>query len=138
MSTTFSKEEKAAMRAAAAEAKAAQAGADLETACLAAIAEMTGTDKELAETLHQLVTKHTSLGAKTWYGMPAYANSDGKVVVFFQSAAKFKVRYATIGFQPDANLDDGNLWPTSYAVSKLTAADQKVVVALLEKAVSAA
>lgn len=70
--------------------------------------------------------------------MPAYANSDGNVVVFFQSAAKFKVRYATIGFQPDANLDDGDLWPTSYAVSKLDAADQKVVVALLEKAVSAA
>ena len=137
MSTAFSKEEKAAMRAAAAEAKAAKAGADLEAACLAAIAEMTGTDRELAETLHQLVTNHTELGAKTWYGMPAYANSDGKVVVFFQSAAKFKVRYATIGFQPDANLDDGDLWPTSFAVTKLNAADQKLVVALLQKAVSA-
>ena len=137
MSTAFSKEEKAAMRAATAEAKAAKAGADLEAACLAAIAEMTGTDRELAETLHQLVTNHTELGAKTWYGMPAYANSDGKVVVFFQSAAKFKVRYATIGFQPDANLDDGDLWPTSFAVTKLNAADQKLVVALLQKAVSA-
>ncbi|SEN05587.1 hypothetical protein [Cryobacterium luteum] len=135
MSSTFSREEKAAMRAAAAEVKAAKAGADLEAACLAAIAEMTGTDHELAETLHQLVTTHTSLGAKTWYGMPAYATSDGKVVVFFQSAAKFKVRYATIGFQPDANLDEGDLWPTSYAVTKLTAADQKKLVALLEKAV---
>jgi uncharacterized protein YdhG (YjbR/CyaY superfamily) len=136
MSTTFSKEEKAAMRAAAAEAKAAQEGADLEAACLAAIAGMTGTDKELAETLHELVAKHTGLGSKTWYGMPAYVNSAGKVVVFFQSAAKFKARYATIGFQPDAHLDAGNFWPTSYAVTKLTAADQKALVALLKKAVS--
>ena len=136
MSTTFSKEEKAAMRAAAAEAKAAKAGADLEAACLAAIAEMSGTDQELAETLHRLVKDNTDLGAKTWYGMPAYANADGKVVVFFQSAAKFKVRYATIGFQPDANLDDGNLWPTSFAVTKLTADDQKRLVELLEKAVA--
>ncbi|MHA7269231.1 hypothetical protein [Arthrobacter sp. HLT1-20] len=135
MSTTFSAEEKAAMRAAAAEAKAAQQGADLEAACLAAISAMTGTDRELAETLHQLVKTHTSLGAKTWYGMPAYTNADGKVVVFFQSAAKFKVRYATIGFQPDARLDDGNFWPSSYAVTKLTAADQQQLLALLQKAV---
>ncbi|WP_336245144.1 hypothetical protein [Paeniglutamicibacter quisquiliarum] len=136
MNTTFSKEEKAAMRAAVAEAKAAKIGADLEAACLAAIGEMTGTDKELAETLHALVKKHTSLGAKTWYGMPAYTNADGKVVVFFQSAAKFKVRYATIGFQPDANLDEGNFWPSSFAVTKLAAADQKRLVELLKKAVS--
>lgn len=136
MNTTFSKEEKAAMRAAAAEAKAAKIGADLEAACLAAIGEMTGTDKELAETLHALVKKHTSLGSKTWYGMPAYTNADGKVVVFFQSAAKFKVRYATIGFQPDANLDEGNFWPSSFAVTKLAAADQKRLVELLKKAVS--
>lgn len=136
MSTTFSKEEKAAMRAAAAEAKAAKAGADLEAACLAAIAEMSGTDRELAEILHRLVTDNTDLGAKTWYGMPAYANADGKVVVFFQSAAKFKVRYATIGFQPDANLDEGNFWPTSFAVNTLTEADQEQLVELLKKAVS--
>lgn len=136
MSTAFSKEEKAAMRATVAEEKAAKQGADLEAACLAAIAEMTGTDKELAETLHQLVKKHTDLGAKTWYGMPAYTNADGKVVVFFQSAGKFKVRYATIGFQQDANLDEGNFWPSSYAVTKLTAADQKRLVELLTKAVS--
>ena len=138
MSTTFSKEEKAAMRAAAAEAKAAKVGADLEAACLAAIDEMTGTDKELAEILHRLVKDHTDLGAKTWYGMPAYANADGKVVVFFQSAAKFKVRYATIGFQPDAELDDGNLWPTSFAVVKLTDADQERLVELLKRAVGTA
>ncbi|MDJ0336728.1 hypothetical protein [Cryobacterium sp. PH31-O1] len=135
MSTTFSKEEKAAMRAAVAEAKAAQQGADLEAACLAAISSMGGTDKELAETLHDLVKSHTDLSAKTWYGMPAYANSDGKVVVFFQSAAKFKVRYATIGFQPDAKLDEGNFWPSSFAVTKLTAADQTHLVTLLKKAV---
>lgn len=135
MSTTFSKEEKAAMRAAAAEAKAAKQGADLEAACLTAIDEMTGTDKELAETLHRLVSEHTTLAAKTWYGMPAYTNADGKVIVFFQPAGKFKVRYATIGFQPDANLDDGDFWPNAYAVTKLTAADQKRLVSLLEKAV---
>jgi uncharacterized protein YdhG (YjbR/CyaY superfamily) len=136
MSTTFSKEERAAMRAAAAEARAAKAGADLEAACLAAIAEMSGSDKELAETVHELVKEHTSLAAKTWYGMPAYTNADGKVVVFFQSAAKFKVRYATIGFQEAANLDEGNLWPNAYAVTKLTATDKKQLVALLTKAVS--
>ncbi|AIY03249.1 hypothetical protein ART_3650 [Arthrobacter sp. PAMC 25486] len=133
--TTFSKEEKAAMRAAAAEAKAAKAGADMEAACLTAIAEMTGADRELAQTLHELVKEHTSLGAKTWYGMPAYMNADGKVVVFFQAAAKFKVRYATIGFQEDAQLDDGTLWPNAYAVTKLGAAETKQLVALLKKAV---
>lgn len=134
--STFSKEEKAAMRATVAEAKAAKEGADLEAACRAAIKEMTGSDKDLAETLHTLVKENTSLAPKTWYGMPAYANAKGKVVVFFQSAKKFKTRYATIGFQEDANLDDGNLWPNAYAVTKLTAADQKKLVALLKKAVS--
>ena len=136
MSATFSKEERAAMRAVVAEEKAAKAGADLEAACLAAIAAMSGSDKVLAESLHELVRTHTKLRAKTWYGMPAYTNLDGKVVVFFQSAAKFKVRYATIGFQEAANLDEGNLWPSSYAVTRLTAADKKQLVALLKKAVS--
>jgi uncharacterized protein YdhG (YjbR/CyaY superfamily) len=135
MSTTFSKEEKAAMRAAAAEAKAAKEGADLEAACLTAIADMTGTDKELAETVHRLVLTHTALRPKTWYGMPAYYNAEGKTVVFFQSAAKFKVRYATIGFQPDAHLDEGNLWPNAYAVTALTADDQNELVTLLKRAV---
>ena len=135
MSDIFSKEEKAAMRAALAEAKAAKAGADLEAACLTAISKMSGSDKELAGTLHALVKKHTDLKPKTWYGMPAYTNAEGKVVVFFQSAAKFKVRYATIGFQEAANLDEGNVWPTSYAVKKLTAADTKQLVALLKRAV---
>ena len=131
----FSKEEKAAMRAALAEAKAAKAGADLEAACLNAISEMSGSDKELAQTFHALVKKHTDLKPKTWYGMPAYTNAEGKVVVFFQSAAKFKVRYATIGFQEAAHLDEGNLWPSSYAVTRLTAADKKRVVELLKRAV---
>jgi uncharacterized protein YdhG (YjbR/CyaY superfamily) len=136
MSETLSKEEKAAMRAMLAERKAAKAGADLEAACRAAISAMSGSDKELAETLHELVKRHTTLGAKTWYGMPAYTNAEGKVVVFFQSAAKFKVRYATIGFQEAARLDEGNFWPTGYAVTKLTANDKKQLVALLKKAVS--
>ena len=136
MSTAFSKEEKAAMRAAAKEAKAAKEGADLAAACDAEIEAMTGTDRELAEILHRLVTTHTDLKPKTWYGMPAYFNADGKTIVFFQSAAKFNVRYATIGFQPDANLDEGNLWPNAYAVTSLTAEDQKRLVALLERAVS--
>jgi uncharacterized protein YdhG (YjbR/CyaY superfamily) len=136
MSTAFSKEEKAAIRAAAAEAKAAKLGADQKEACLTAISEMHGTDKELAETLHELIEKNTELTPKTWYGMPAYANAEGKTIVFFQPAEKFKVRYATLGFQPEANLDDGNFWPNAYAVTKLTAADQKKIVALLKQAVS--
>ena len=136
MSDTFTKEERAAMRAALAEAKAAREGADLAAACRQAIAEMSGTDRELAEAVHELVTQHTDLRPKTWYGMPAYTNEQGKVVVFFQSAAKFKVRYATLGFQEAAHLDDGHLWPTSYAITRLTAADKKRVVELLRAAVS--
>ncbi len=96
---------------------------------------MTGRDRELAETLDELVTRHTTLRPKTWYGMPAYANDEGKVVVFFQSAATFKVRYATIGFQEVAHLDEGHLWPTAYAVTALTAADKKRLLALVQRAV---
>ena len=137
MSTpAFSKEEKAAMKAAVAEAKAAKEGADFAKACDEAIAGMSGSDKDFAETLHGLVADHTELKPKTYYGMPAYANADGKVIVFFKPAAKFKTRYATIGFQDAANLDDGNLWPTEYAVVGLTDADKKRLVALLEKAIS--
>jgi uncharacterized protein YdhG (YjbR/CyaY superfamily) len=124
------------MRAAAAEAKAAKEGADLAAACRAAIDAMTGTDKELAEAVHELVIKHTDLRPKTWYGMPAYIDAEGKVVVFFQSAAKFKVRYATVGFQEAAHVDEGNMWPTSYAVTKLTAADKKRLIELLKRAVA--
>ena len=137
MSTpVFSREEKAAMKAAVAEAKAAKEGADFAAACDAAIAGMSGSDKEYAETLHQLVADHTELKPKTYYGMPAYANADGKVIVFFKPAAKFKTRYATIGFQGEAHLDDGNLWPTEYAVVGMTDADKKRLTTLLETAVS--
>ncbi len=135
MSNTFSKEEKAAMRAAVAEEKARKENADLEAACLAAIADMPGLDKELGTAFHALVIKHTNLHPKTWYGMPAYADDEGKTVVAFKNASKFKVRYASIEFQPPAALDAGNLWPIGYAVTGLTGADEDAVVALLKKAV---
>jgi uncharacterized protein YdhG (YjbR/CyaY superfamily) len=135
MASAFSAEERAAMKAAAAEAKAAKEGADQEAACRAAIDAMTGTDKQLAEILDSVIRKNTPLTAKTWYGMPAYMNAEGKTIVFFQAAAKFKVRYATIGFQPDAQLDEGNFWPNAYAVTKLDADDQKALAKLLTKAI---
>ena len=124
------------MRAAVAEQKAAQAGADAAAACDAAIAAMTGSDKELAEAFHKLVAENTTLAAKTWYGMPAYADADGKVVVAFKPAAKFKLRYATIEFQQPATLDDGNVWPVGFAVTKLDAADKKRIAGILKAAVS--
>ena len=123
------------MRAAVAEKKAAQEGADAAAACEAAIAAMTGTDKEPAETFHQLVQENTSLAAKTWYGMPAYADADGKVVVAFKPGSKFKIRYATIEFQQAAQLDDGALWPVGFAVAKLDEADQQRVAEILRTAV---
>jgi uncharacterized protein YdhG (YjbR/CyaY superfamily) len=132
--TTFSKEEKAAMRAAVAEEKARKEGADQAAACDAAIAAMTGSDKDLATAFHELVKTNTSLSAKTWYGMPAYANSDGKTVVAFKPAAKFKLRYASIEFQHDAKLDDGDLWPVGFAVTKLSDADKKKMAAILKRA----
>jgi hypothetical protein len=133
--TTFSKEEKAAIRAAVAEKKAAQEGADAAAACDAAIAAMTGTDRELAEAFHKLVAENTSLSAKTWYGMPAYTDADGKVVVAFKPGSKFKIRYATLEFQQAANLDDGNMWPVGFALTKLDAADKKRVADILKAAV---
>ncbi|MGN6762354.1 MAG: hypothetical protein ACTHJI_13625 [Leifsonia sp.] len=133
--TTFSKEEKAAIKAAVAEKKAAQEGADAAAACDAAIAAMTGTDRELAEAFHQLVAENTSLSAKTWYGMPAYTDADGKVVVAFKPGSKFKIRYATLEFQQAANLDDGNMWPVGFALTKLDAADKKRVADILKAAV---
>lgn len=134
MSTTFSKEEKAAMRAAIAEKKAAQEGADAEAACDAAIAAMTGTDKELAEAFHQLVKENTSLAAKTWYGMPAYTDADGKVVVAFKPGSKFKIRYASLEFQQAAKLDDGTLWPVGFALTKLDDDGKKRVAEILKTA----
>ncbi|MCU1535393.1 MAG: hypothetical protein JWR53_1874 [Glaciihabitans sp.] len=135
MATTFSKEERAAMRAAIAEKKAMQEGADAEAACDAAIAAMTGTDKELAEAFHQLVKENTSLAAKTWYGMPAYANADGKTVVAFKPGAKFKIRYATLEFQQEAKLDDGELWPVGFALTSLDDAGKKRIAEILKTAV---
>ena len=135
MAAIFSKEEKAAMRAAVAEKKAAQEGADAAAACDAAIAAMTGTDKDLAVAFHQLVKENTSLAAKTWYGMPAYANADGKTVVAFKPGSKFKIRYASLEFQQDAKLDDGNVWPVGFALTRLDDADKKRIATILRTAV---
>jgi uncharacterized protein YdhG (YjbR/CyaY superfamily) len=103
---------------------------------LAKVAEMPKADRVMAERLHEIVTASApSLSPKTWYGMPAYAR-DGKVVCFFQSADKFKARYATLGFSDEANLDDGAMWPTSFALKQLTAADEKRIAKLVKQAVS--
>ena len=136
MATTFSKEERAAMRAAVAEKKAAQEGADAAAACDTAIAAMTGTDKDLAEAFHQLVKDNTSLSAKTWYGMPAYANAEGKVVVSLKNSGKFGQRYSTLEFQDSAHLDEGDLWPVSFALTTWTPAVEERVAELVKTAVS--
>jgi uncharacterized protein YdhG (YjbR/CyaY superfamily) len=136
-SQTFTAEEKAAMKEIAAERKAQRSGkADGEADVLAKIAEMPAADRKLAERIHAIV-KATApgLAPRTWYGMPAYTK-DGKVVCFFQSAAKFKARYATLGFNDAANLDHGDMWPTSFALKKLSAADEKKIVALVKRAAS--
>jgi uncharacterized protein YdhG (YjbR/CyaY superfamily) len=130
----FSAEEKAAMRARAKELKAAAQG---EEAVTAALAEMSPDDRALGERIHAIVKKTApDLTPKTWYGMPAYANKDGKVVVFFRNAEKFKERYAMLGFQDNANLDDGSMWPVAYALTKLTKADEAAIAKLVEQAVS--
>jgi uncharacterized protein YdhG (YjbR/CyaY superfamily) len=109
--------------------------ADAETALLAKIAEMPDADRVMAERIHAIVMAAApSLSSRTWYGMPAYAR-DGKVICFFQAASKFKVRYATFGFQPDAKLDDGTMWPTSFALTELTPAGEARIAALVKKAV---
>ena len=137
----FTDEEKAAMKARAKELKAeARANKDKEegeNAALAAIAEMQEPDHSIAARLHELIkTSAPNLLAKTWYGMPAYANSDGKVVCFFQPAQKFKARYSTFGFNDTANLDEGAMWPTSFALMELTTVEEAKIVALVKKAVS--
>ena len=137
-SEAFTDEERAAMREHAREVKAAgRAGkADGESDVLAKIAEMPEPDRAMAERLHALITASApDLSPRTWYGMPAYAK-DGNVVCFFQSAQKFKSRYATVGFSDKANLDDGAMWPTSFALKKLTAADEARIRALLKKAMA--
>jgi uncharacterized protein YdhG (YjbR/CyaY superfamily) len=104
---------------------------------LAKIAEMSGPDRVMAERIHAIVKASApTLSPRTWYGMPAYANPDGKVVCFFTPAGKFKARYASFGFNEDANLDDGTMWPTAWAITKLTAADEALIEALVKKAAS--
>ena len=135
-STGFTAEEKAAMRERARELKAEKNKAAGESDLLAKVAEMPKADRVLAERIHAIVSANApSLSPKTWYGMPAYANDDGKIVCFFKSADKFKSRYATFGFEEAANLDAGAMWPTSYALTELTAADEKKIAALVKKAV---
>jgi hypothetical protein len=132
----FTAEERAAMKQRAQELKAAADKADGESAALAKIVEMREPDRVLAARLHALIKASVpALSPTTWYGMPAYAQ-DGKVVCFFQSAEKFKTRYAMLGFSDKAHLDDGAMWPTSYALAELTAADEARIGALVKKAVS--
>jgi len=138
----FTAEERAAMQERARELKAARRGSragkgDGESELRAKIAEMAEPDRTLAERVHAIVMASApDLAPKTWYGMPAYANRDGKIVCFFQAASKFKVRYATLGFQPDANLDDGAMWPTSFALLELTPEVEARIAALAKRAVS--
>ena len=130
-------EEKAAMRETVQERRAAERGANDEQALLAKIAQMSARDRGIAKRLHALVTSSApSLQPKTWYGMPAYADKDGRVICYYTPADKFKSRYATFGFNDGAKLDDGSMWPTSFALMDLTAADEKRIGALVKKAVS--
>ena len=132
----FTDEEKAAMRDRARELKAEAAKADGETELLAAIAKMQEPDRTMAKKLHSLIKAAApALAPKTWYGMPAYAK-DGNTICFFQNAGKFKARYQTLGFSDKAKLDDGAMWPNSYALMKLTAADEAKITTLVKKAVS--
>ena len=129
---SFSADERRAMRE---RAKELKGKADGERAVLDAIAEMKGTDRAMAKRLHAIVKKTApELTPRTWYGMPAYAK-DGKVVCFFQSAEKFRTRYATLGFSDKANLDKGDMWPIAFALKGLTDAEEAKIVALLKKAV---
>jgi len=133
---TFSPEERESMEAASREAKLARSGkGDGEAELRAAIAKMSEGDRKMAEQIDRIIkTAAPSLESKTWYGMPAYAKG-GKTICFFQSAAKFKTRYATLGFSDQAKLDDGNVWPNAYAVMKITAAEEAKIAALVKRAV---
>jgi uncharacterized protein YdhG (YjbR/CyaY superfamily) len=131
----FTAAERAAMKERAKELKAEAAKADGEKALLEKVAEMKGTDRAMARRLHAIITAAApALSPKTWYGMPAYAK-DGKIVCFFQSAEKFDSRYATFGFSDEAKIDQGAMWPTSWALKELTAAEEKKIVTLVKKAV---
>jgi uncharacterized protein YdhG (YjbR/CyaY superfamily) len=130
----LSAEEKAAMRALVKERKSQQDG---ETAVREALAKMAPADRALGKKVHALIKKTApELTPKTWYGMPAYANADGKVVVFFQDSGKFKYRYSTLGFQDAANLDEGDIWPIAYALQKWSPAVEKKIVQLLKASLS--
>ena len=132
----FTDEERAAIRERAREEKAGASRADGERDVLAKIAAMPAPDRAMAERLHAIITASApALAPKTWYGQPAYAK-DGKIVCFFQPAEKFKTRYATLGFNDSAHLDDGAMWPVAFALKELTAADEAKIAALVEKAVS--
>src|SRR3954471_16801098 len=129
-------EEKAAMKELVKERKASGNRAQAEADCLGKIAEMPPGDREMAERLHEIITSTApQLAPKTWYGMPAYAK-DGNIVCFFQSAGKFKARYATLGFSDKANLEEGAMWPTSFALKTLSSAEEARIGALVKKAVS--
>ncbi len=137
----FTDAERAAMKERAkelkAEARATKKKEDGEKDLLAKIAEMPEPDRAIATRVHEIVTANApDLFPKTWYGMPAYANADGKVVCFFQAADKFDTRYATFGFNDTANLDEGPMWPTAFALKELTAAEEERIAALVKKAVS--
>jgi len=135
-STVFTAEETAAMKELAKERKASGTKAQAEADCLAKISEMPPSDRKMAERLHKIITSTApQLAPKTWYGMPAYAK-DGNVVCFFQSAGKFKARYATLGFTDNANLEVGDMWPTSYALKTLTIADEAKIAELVARAVT--
>ena len=132
----FTDEERAAIKERVRETKAAADKADGESAVLAKIAELREPDRAMGKRLHAVIKASApSLSPKLWYGMPAYAK-DGKVVCFFQAAEKFKTRYATFGFSDEANLDDGAMWPTSFALKELTPAEEARIVALVKKAMS--
>lgn len=136
-SAGFTAEEKAAMKERALELKAEAAKADGEKTLLAAVAKMPAADRAIGKQLHAVVKANApGLLPKTWYGMPAYANQDGKVVCFFQNAGKFKTRYGTFGFNDAARLDDGAMWPTAFALKEWTPAVEAKIAALVKKAVS--
>ena len=138
MTDAFSKEEKAAMRATAAERRRKASPEDHAAEVLEKIAAMAPADREIAEAVHRVVLATApQLAPKTFYGMPAYA-LDGKIVCFFQDAGKFKSRYCTFGFQDVANLDDGDMWPSSFAITKFSPAVEKQIAALVARAVSPA
>jgi uncharacterized protein YdhG (YjbR/CyaY superfamily) len=133
----LSKEEIVAMKETLKERKANANKEEAEKAVLEKIAEMKGSDHAIAKRIHEIVkTNAPSLSPKTWYGMPAYANADGKIVCFFQSAAKFNSKYATLGFNHDnANLDEGNMWPSAFSIKELTPVEEAKITALVKKAV---